>query len=60
MAVSDTGQWDPNLVQIDGLAINSILLPTGKILWFAYPQKPPSSRAIGGGQANEVQTTNDH
>ncbi|MGE0026855.1 MAG: galactose oxidase-like domain-containing protein [Thermoleophilia bacterium] len=37
---SVTGRWDPNLVQIDGLAINSILLPTGKILWFAYPEKP--------------------
>jgi Domain of unknown function (DUF1929) len=35
-----TGRWDPNLVQIDGLAINSTLLPTGKILWYAYPEKP--------------------
>jgi hypothetical protein len=38
--LSVAGKWDPNLVQIDGLAINSTLLPTGKILWYAYPSKP--------------------
>jgi len=54
MAVSDTGQWDPNLVQIDGLAINSILLPTGKILWYAYPQKPNFVPGYPGSPANEA------
>ena len=44
-----TGRWDPNLVQIDGLAINSILLPTGKILWYAYPEKPNFAGALGDG-----------
>ena len=43
------GQWDPNLVQIDGLAINSTLLPTGKILWYAYPTKPNFSQSLGDG-----------
>ena len=39
MAVpSEIGAWTGQ-VQIDGLAINSILLPTGKVLWFAYPEK---------------------
>ena len=33
------GRW-AGQVQIAGLAINSVLLPTGKVLWFAYPQKP--------------------
>ena len=34
-----TGRWTGQ-VQIDGLAINSTLLPTGKVLWLAYPGKP--------------------
>jgi hypothetical protein len=56
---SVTGRWDPNLVQIEGLAINSILLPTGKILWFAYPEKPNFAQHLGdgtypGSQANEA------
>ena len=54
MQVNVTGQWDPNLVQIDGLAINSILLPTGKILWFAYPQKPNFVPGYPGSPANEA------
>ena len=54
MQVNVTGQWDPSLVQIDGLAINSILLPTGKILWFAYPQKPNFVPGYPGSPANEA------
>ncbi len=34
-----TGRWTGQ-IQIDGLAINSTLLPTGKVLWFAYRSKP--------------------
>ena len=52
-----TGRWDPNLVQIDGLAINSILLPTGKILWYAYPQKPNFVPGYPG--SNEAQVNAD-
>jgi Domain of unknown function (DUF1929) len=33
------GRWSGQ-INIAGLAINSVLLPTGKVLWFAYPQKP--------------------
>ncbi len=33
------GRWSGE-VQIDGLPINATLLPTGKVLWFAYPEKP--------------------
>ncbi len=57
MQANVTGQWDPSLVQIDGLAINSILLPTGKILWFAYPEKPNfyvSGGGYPGSPANEA------
>jgi hypothetical protein len=54
MQLNATGQWDPNLVQIDGLAINSILLPTGKILWFAYPEKP-NFYVSGGGYPGSPQ-----
>jgi hypothetical protein len=32
------GAWTGR-ISTPGLAINSILLPTGKILWFAYPEK---------------------
>ena len=32
------GRWNGR-ISTPGLAINSILLPTGKVLWFAYPEK---------------------
>ncbi len=54
---SVTGRWDPNLVQIQGLAINSMLLPTGKILWYAYPQKPNFVPGYPG--SNEAQVNAD-
>ena len=34
-----TGRWTGQ-VHVDGLAISSVLLPTGKVLWWAYPGKP--------------------
>jgi hypothetical protein len=33
------GRWSGEL-QVDGLPINATLLPTGKVLWFAFPEKP--------------------
>ncbi|HSJ72926.1 MAG TPA: hypothetical protein VK904_01305, partial [Miltoncostaeaceae bacterium] len=33
------GRWTGQ-INVAGLPINSVLLPTGKVLWFAYPQKP--------------------
>jgi Galactose oxidase-like, Early set domain len=32
------GAWTGR-ISIPGLAINSVLLPTGKVLWWAYPEK---------------------
>ncbi len=38
-AASQIGRWTGR-GQTDSLAINSILLPTGKVMWFAYPRNP--------------------
>jgi Domain of unknown function (DUF1929) len=32
------GRWNGR-ISTEGLPINAILLPTGKVLWFAYPEK---------------------
>lgn len=36
---SVTGRWTGR-IQVDSLAINAVMLPTGKVLWFAYPYNP--------------------
>lgn len=37
-AEASTGQWSAPIT-IGTLPINAVLLPTGKVLWWAYPQK---------------------
>ena len=43
-ALDRTGRWTDQF-DIPVFAINSIVLPTGKVLWFAYPNNPDSRGA---------------
>ena len=47
------GAWTGR-ISTPGLAINSILLPTGKVLWFAYPEKDTWYAARTGGNIQDV------
>jgi hypothetical protein len=52
------GRWTGRIVA-NGLPINAVLLPTGKVLWFAYPEKPDfrtgyDPNQLGGGPAAEA------
>ncbi|MGD9695157.1 MAG: galactose oxidase-like domain-containing protein [Thermoleophilia bacterium] len=38
-ALSETGQWGDSF-PVDGLNITAVLLPTGKVMWWAYPYNP--------------------
>jgi hypothetical protein len=38
--LDQTGRWIEPQFDIPVFAINSIVLPTGKVLWFAYPYNP--------------------
>ena len=52
-AAGDDGQWGTPF-SIPVMAIHSALLPTGKVLWFAYPTNPNPSQGAGPGVPNEA------
>jgi hypothetical protein len=47
------GRWNGR-ISTPGLPINAILLPTGKVLWFAYPEKDTWYQARTGNNPEDV------